>query len=93
MHPPEIKDLADDQENHRIIIRTVSAKSGAGARAVAAAEGVRAAARGPPSTRMKSEPGPPMTLGGAAAAGVRIIVWCKGCLAATICWPRDIPSA
>ena len=26
---------------------------------------------------MKSEPGPPMTLGGAAAAGVRIIVWCK----------------
>ena len=28
---------------------------------------------------MKSEPGPPMTLGGAAAAGVRIIVWCKAC--------------
>jgi len=26
---------------------------------------------------MKSEPGPPMTLGGAAAA--RLIVWCKDC--------------
>jgi hypothetical protein len=29
--------------------------------------------------RMKSEPGPPMTLGAAAAAGVRLIVWCKAC--------------
>jgi hypothetical protein len=28
---------------------------------------------------VKSEPGPPMTLGGAAAAGVRLIVWCRGC--------------
>jgi hypothetical protein len=28
---------------------------------------------------MKSEPGPPMTLGGAAAAGVRLIVWCRSC--------------
>jgi hypothetical protein len=28
---------------------------------------------------MKSEPGPPMTLGGAAAAQVRLIVWCKAC--------------
>ena len=28
---------------------------------------------------MKAEPGPPMTFGGAAAAGVRIIVWCKAC--------------
>jgi hypothetical protein len=28
---------------------------------------------------MKSEPGPPMTLGNAAAAGVRLIVWCKDC--------------
>jgi hypothetical protein len=27
---------------------------------------------------MKSEPGPPMTLGN-AAAGVRLIVWCKDC--------------
>jgi hypothetical protein len=26
---------------------------------------------------MKSEPGPPMTLGAAAAAQVRLIVWCK----------------
>jgi len=28
---------------------------------------------------MKSAPGPPMTLGKAAAAGVRLIVWCKAC--------------
>jgi hypothetical protein len=28
---------------------------------------------------MKSEPGPPMTLGGAAAAHVHLIVWCKAC--------------
>jgi hypothetical protein len=28
---------------------------------------------------MRSEPGPPMTLGGAAAAQVRLIVWCKAC--------------
>lgn len=29
--------------------------------------------------RMKSEPGPPMTLGGVAAARVRLIVWCRDC--------------
>jgi len=28
---------------------------------------------------MKSEPGPLMTLGNAAAARVRLIVWCKDC--------------
>jgi integrase len=28
---------------------------------------------------MKSEPGSPMTLGGAAAAQLRFIVWCKDC--------------
>ena len=28
---------------------------------------------------MKSEPGPPMTLGGATAAHVHLIVWCKAC--------------
>jgi hypothetical protein len=28
---------------------------------------------------MKSAPGPPMTLGNAAAASVRLIVWCRGC--------------
>jgi hypothetical protein len=28
---------------------------------------------------MKSEPGPPMTLGNAAAARVRLIVWFKEC--------------
>jgi hypothetical protein len=28
---------------------------------------------------MKSSPGPPMTLGNAAAAHVRLIVWCRGC--------------
>src|SRR5438552_3973017 len=32
-----------------------------------------------PRGYMKSEPGPPMTLGGAAAAQVRLIVWCKAC--------------
>jgi hypothetical protein len=28
---------------------------------------------------VKSEPSPPMTLGGAAADRVRLIVWCKVC--------------
>ena len=28
---------------------------------------------------MKTEPGPPMTLGNAAAARVRLIVWCRDC--------------
>ena len=28
---------------------------------------------------MKSQPGPPMTLGNAAIAKVRLIVWCKMC--------------
>ena len=28
---------------------------------------------------MKSQPGPPITLGSAAAARVRLIVWCKAC--------------
>ena len=28
---------------------------------------------------MKSSPDPPMTLGNAAAARVRLIVWCKAC--------------
>jgi hypothetical protein len=28
---------------------------------------------------VKSEPGPPMTLGLAAAAQVRLIVWCRDC--------------
>jgi hypothetical protein len=28
---------------------------------------------------MKSEPGPPMTLGAAAIAGVRLVVWCGEC--------------
>jgi hypothetical protein len=28
---------------------------------------------------VKSEPGPPMTLGAAAAAGVHLIVWCWDC--------------
>jgi hypothetical protein len=28
---------------------------------------------------MKSEPGPPMTLGAAAATSVRLIVWCREC--------------
>jgi hypothetical protein len=28
---------------------------------------------------MKSRPGPPVTLGNAAASRVRLIVWCKAC--------------
>jgi hypothetical protein len=50
---------------------------------------------------MKSEPGPPMTLGNAAAAKVRLIVWCKSCQhqvepdpadrAAVIFTPHDQP--
>ena len=28
---------------------------------------------------MKSEPGPPATLGSSARAGVRLIVWCRDC--------------
>jgi hypothetical protein len=28
---------------------------------------------------MKSEPGPPMTLGNAAKAELQLIVWCRGC--------------
>jgi hypothetical protein len=28
---------------------------------------------------MKSEPGPPMTLGNAAKAELRLIVWCRSC--------------
>ena len=32
-----------------------------------------------PERRKKSAPGPPMTLGNAAAARVRLIVWCKVC--------------
>jgi len=29
--------------------------------------------------RVKSQPALPLTLGGAAAAGVRLIVWCSDC--------------
>src|SRR5262249_47963856 len=32
-----------------------------------------------PPSRMKPYSGPPMTLGSAAAAKARIIVWCRGC--------------
>ena len=28
---------------------------------------------------MKSQPGPPATLGRTAAAGARIVVWCRAC--------------
>jgi len=33
----------------------------------------------PSAERRKKTPGPPMTLGNAAAARVRLIVWCKAC--------------
>jgi hypothetical protein len=54
----------------------------AGAPALAGAKGVCAAAskrsdKAP--ARLKPYDGPPMTLGSAAAAGVRLIVWCKEC--------------
>ena len=57
-------------------------RAATGSRAVAAAEGVRATAsnhnqKTPP--RVKSDPGPPMTLGNAAAARFRLIAWCKAC--------------
>jgi hypothetical protein len=36
--------------------------------------------KGPiPAARLKSYTGPPMTLGNAAAARVRLIVWCRDC--------------
>jgi hypothetical protein len=53
-----------------------------GPRARAATEALRPAAsnsRQKATARVKSEPGPPMTLGNAAAARVRLIVWCKAC--------------
>jgi Zn finger protein HypA/HybF involved in hydrogenase expression len=28
---------------------------------------------------LKSEPGPPATLGSSAAAGIRLVVWCRDC--------------
>jgi hypothetical protein len=54
------------------------AADGAGAetRTVAALETLRAAASGAKSATMKAYSGPPMTLGNAAAACVRLIVWC-----------------
>ena len=45
----------------------------------APAEGICAAASGPRSATMKAYSGPPMTLGNAAAAHVRLIVWCRDC--------------
>jgi len=35
--------------------------------------------RRPLSGATNGNPGPPMTLGNAAAAHVRVIVWCKNC--------------
>jgi hypothetical protein len=40
---------------------------------------MRRRARDNGAPRVKSEPSPPMTLGGVAKAGVRIIAWCKAC--------------
>ena len=49
--------------------------TGAGTRAIAAAQGVRTAIKGPMATPpLKSYTGPPMTLGNAAAARARLIV-------------------
>jgi len=52
-------------------------------RASAAAEGVRTASgQGKATARtriMNSYSGPPATLGSTAAAGARLIVWCRAC--------------
>jgi hypothetical protein len=50
-------------------------------RTAGAAAGARRAIHGrqTPAPRMKPYRGPPMTLGNAAAAGVRLVVWCGDC--------------
>jgi hypothetical protein len=59
--------------------------AGAATRAFAAGEALRAAARysgqkaAGGALALKSEPGRPATLGSSAAAGVRLIVWCRDC--------------
>jgi len=56
------------------------AQTSAGARVYAADQAIRAAIAGPvPETPLKAFPGPPMTLGSAAAAHLTLIVWCKDC--------------
>jgi hypothetical protein len=47
--------------------------------AAATASGRRCAIRGrqTPAPRMKPYRGPPMTLGNTAAAGVRLVAWCR----------------
>jgi hypothetical protein len=58
------------------------AQSGATAvRISAAVAGARRVIRGrqTPAPRMKAYRGPLMTLGNAAAAGVRLVVWCRDC--------------
>jgi hypothetical protein len=51
-----------------------------GSRSTPAAEKLRAAARGRETAAwLKSEPGPPATLGSSAPAGVRLVVWCRDC--------------
>src|SRR4029077_15080109 len=56
------------------------AQTSAGARAHVADQAIPAAIAGPmPETPLKSFPGPPMTLGSAAAAHLTLIVWCKDC--------------
>jgi hypothetical protein len=48
--------------------------------AIAAGDkGGRTAIKGPIPETIKSYPGPPMTLGSAAAAHLRFEVWCKQC--------------
>src|SRR5205814_2163130 len=54
--------------------------TGAGAGTITALENLcTAVGECEEAPRVKSEPGPPMTLGGAARAGLRFIVWCKAC--------------
>ena len=67
-------------------LRLATARSRDGAKVPAAGANMDYRKRPPsrddapsPERRKKSPPGPPMTLGNAAAARVRLIVWCKAC--------------
>ena len=65
--------LADRYDAH---VRWLKVKN----RAYTQAEGRGDLFNGPPTAMaMNSYSGPPMTLGNAAAAHVRLVVWCKAC--------------
>jgi hypothetical protein len=80
-------EVVDDRYPHSSRIRTRQAildklGSAAGPRALTAGEGVCAAARHAapaPRSPVNRYTGPPATLGSTAAAGMRLIVWCRDC--------------